>query len=101
MDVNRYERDPRARQACIAAHGYACAVCGFDFDFERVYGELGREYVVVHHVVELSTLGADYEVNPVEDLVTLCANCHAMVHRQRPALLPAQLRERLQSASAD
>ena len=29
--MNSYERDPRARRACIAAKGATCAVCGFSF----------------------------------------------------------------------
>ena len=27
----RYERNPKARAACLAAHGTACVVCGMDF----------------------------------------------------------------------
>lgn len=50
--VNRYERSPQARAKCIAAHGTACAVCGFDF--EQAYGPTGRGRIVVHHIVELS-----------------------------------------------
>lgn len=28
---NNYERNPKARARCIAVHGSACKVCGFDF----------------------------------------------------------------------
>jgi 5-methylcytosine-specific restriction protein A len=38
--VNRYERDPRARAACLNHYGYDCAVCGFNFS--RAYGSLGE-----------------------------------------------------------
>ncbi len=54
VEVNRYERDPRARAAALEAHGFDCIVCGFNF--ESAYGERGHEYVHVHHLVELSTL---------------------------------------------
>jgi 5-methylcytosine-specific restriction protein A len=93
VEVNRYERDRAARAACIAHHGTTCVVCSFDF--EAVYGRLGRDFIHVHHLKELSTLGPAYMVNPVRDLRPLCANCHAMAHRQRPALTPSQLRKRL------
>jgi len=88
--VNKYERDPKNRSAAIAIHGKSCLACGFNYaDF---YGELGDEYIVVHHVVPVSKIGPDYEINPSIDLVTLCANCHAMVHRQDPPLSVAELR---------
>jgi 5-methylcytosine-specific restriction enzyme A len=93
--VNRYERDRRARAACIAHHGTNCAVCGFDF--ETRYGKLGRGFIHVHHLTELSSVGSDYRVDPINDLRPICPNCHAMVHRVRPALSIRQLRKRLRS----
>lgn len=91
--VNRYERDPRARAECITAHGTACSICGFDF--ATTYGELGNGYIHVHHLTELSTLGKGAEINPQRDLRPVCPNCHAMLHRQRPALTIEQLKRRL------
>jgi 5-methylcytosine-specific restriction enzyme A len=91
--VNRYERDPRARDACLAHWGYDCAVCGFNF--ARAYGSIGEDFIYVHHLRELSSLGGDYEINPVEDLRPVCSNCHAMLHRQRPAFSITELRRQL------
>ena len=76
--VNRYEQDPDARRACIAHHGSSCAACGFSF--EQKYGELGLDFIPVHHLVPVSQLGSSYELDPITDLVPLCANCHAMAH---------------------
>lgn len=76
--VNRYERDPEARRACIAHRGNNCAACGFSFDV--VYGEIGADFIQVHHTVPASQLGTSYELDPLTDLVPLCANCHAMAH---------------------
>lgn len=78
VSVNRYERNPEARQKCIAHYGCRCLVCGFDF--ERVYGELGSGFIHVHHVKPLSDIGREYEIDPIADLRPLCANCHAMAH---------------------
>jgi 5-methylcytosine-specific restriction protein A len=38
----------------------------------------------VHHLQPLSGLGADYEVDPVEDLRPVCPNCHAIIHLRNP-----------------
>src|SRR5262249_34037621 len=80
VDVNRYERDRRARAACITHHGKVCSVCGFDF--EKTYGTLGHGFIHVHHLTELSTVGPNYVVDPIKDLRPICPNCHAMVHRE-------------------
>jgi 5-methylcytosine-specific restriction enzyme A len=44
------------------------------------YGPLGRDYIHVHHLLELSRLPAGYQVHPVDDLRLVCPNCHAMIH---------------------
>lgn len=76
--VNRYEQDPDARRACVALHGSGCAACGFSF--EQKYGEIGLDFIPVHHLVPVSQLGSGYELDPLTDLIPLCANCHAMAH---------------------
>jgi len=90
VTVNAFERDKAARQACIDYHGLQCAAC--DFDFEAVYGERGAGYIHVHHHVPLSEVNARYEVNPQKDLVPVCPNCHAMIHRGAKTLTVRQLR---------
>ncbi|MND65181.1 HNH endonuclease [Agrobacterium tumefaciens] len=78
IKVNGYERDRRARQACIDHYGTDCQVCGLDF--ESRYGEIGAGFIHVHHVVPLASIGEQYEVDPVKDLIPVCPNCHAMLH---------------------
>jgi 5-methylcytosine-specific restriction protein A len=91
--VNRYERDPRNRKAAIALHGKICMACGFNF--QEIYGEIGDDYIVVHHLTPVSAMGEDYIVDPEKDLVTICANCHAMVHRRNPPLTIDELKRLL------
>jgi hypothetical protein len=43
--VNRWERDPRARQRCIEHHGTKCVLCGFDF--VAAYGEFMAGFIHV------------------------------------------------------
>lgn len=78
ITINRYERDLTARNECINFYGYKCKVC--EFDFEKVYGSLGKNYIHVHHIVPISEIGRQYIVNPIKDLVPVCPNCHAMLH---------------------
>ena len=84
LEVNRYERSPINRAACIAHHGNNCLVCGLDFC--KRYGLLGRDYIEVHHRIPVSEMGGSYRVDPINDLVPVCANCHAMLHRANPPL---------------
>lgn len=77
--INSYERNREARYACIAAHGCKCSVC--EMDFEKKYGELGRGFIHVHHIVPISTIGKEYRIDPEKDLVPVCPNCHAMLHK--------------------
>lgn len=79
VTVNSYERDSKARLQCIKIHGATCAVCGIDF--EQMYGELGKGFIHVHHIIPIHTIGKDYQVNPSTDLIPVCPNCHAMLHR--------------------
>lgn len=77
--INRYERNPRARKECIDYYGYDCSICGLNF--EKEYGELGKGFIHVHHIVPLSEIDEEYVVDPVKDLIPVCPNCHAMIHR--------------------
>jgi 5-methylcytosine-specific restriction endonuclease McrA len=76
--VNRYERDPQAREECIKHYGPSCSVCGFDFG--AAYGMLVEGFIHVHHLKPLSEIGEEYEVDPVADLRPVCPNCHAVIH---------------------
>jgi len=90
VTVNRYERSGEARSACIANYGCVCQVCRVDFS--KRYGALGAGFIHVHHVLPISSVGIEYRVDPVTDLVPVCPNCHAMLHRQDPPLAIESLR---------
>jgi hypothetical protein len=77
--VNRYERDPRARTACIAHYGSTCVICRFNFGI--VYGSLAETIIHVHHLKPLAEIGREYRVDPVADLRPVCPNCHAVIHQ--------------------
>jgi 5-methylcytosine-specific restriction protein A len=90
ITVNSYERNPMARKKCIEHYGTTCCICGFDF--EAVYGPLGKDYTNVHHLKPLSDINETYQVDPVNDLCPVCPNCHAMIHRKNPPLTIEQVK---------
>ena len=100
--VNKYERSTVNRFLCISKLGTKCFICGFDF--KKKYGAIGDGFIHVHHVVPVSKLGAGYVIDPEKDLIPVCPNCHAMLHRKDPPYQPEELRqiiERERQASCD
>lgn len=97
VKVNAYERNAQAREACIRHHKAVCAACKFDFG--SVYGEIAKGLIHVHHIVPLSTIGAEYKLDPITDLIPLCPNCHAVVHRGAEVLSIDKLKECLAAAN--
>lgn len=79
VTVNKYERSSIARRKCIEYHGLNCLICGLNFK-ER-YGDIGDGFIHIHHLRPLHTIGEDYVVDYKEDLIPVCPNCHAMIHR--------------------
>lgn len=89
VTVNGYERNPKARRACIAHYGAVCQICLFDF--AKFYGPMGRGVIHVHHRTQLASRDGEYEVDPIRDLIPVCPNCHAMIHLTREPLEPEAL----------
>jgi 5-methylcytosine-specific restriction enzyme A len=74
----------------------ACEACGFDFSV--TYGEHGRGFIEVHHLLPL------YQLTPgsrtrMQDLAVLCANCPRMVHAKAKWLTLSELKELLAERS--
>ncbi len=88
---NKYERNPLNRRLCLALKGYRCRICGFDF--EAKYGIIGHNFIHVHHIIPVSKMGSGYKVNPAVDLIPVCPNCHAMLHRKDPPYTPEEVLE--------
>ncbi|MEG0327805.1 MAG: HNH endonuclease [Erysipelothrix sp.] len=77
----KYERNPKLRKEALRIHGYTCHACGFNF--YQKYGEIGKDFIEVHHINPLSEVKAETLVNPRTDLIPLCANCHRIIHRNK------------------
>jgi hypothetical protein len=91
--VTSFERDRRARRKCLAHWGYKCQVC--QMSFADRYGPIGKEFIHVHHLVPISTIGKSYRINGQKDLRPVCPNCHAMLHHGKTPPTIEELREYL------
>lgn len=91
VKANKYERNQKARRECVAKKGCQCSVCGRDF--EATYGEIGKNFIHVHHLTPISTIGKEYELNVDTDLVPVCPNCHYMLHRKDPPYTIEELKD--------
>lgn len=66
-----------------------CEICGFDF--EKVYGKLGKDFIEAHHINPIGTR-VDAEETKVGDFKMLCSNCHRIVHRGKEMLTVEELK---------
>lgn len=69
---------------------YTCEIC--EFNFSGVYGAIGNEYIVIHH---LDPIGSREHatMTRLEDLALVCDNCHRMLHRKSPPYTPEELKK--------
>ncbi len=70
----------KAKGNFIQKHGSLyCEVCGFDF--YKVYGELGKDFIEGHHKNPLCERNGQ-EMTKIDDIALVCSNCHRMLHRK-------------------
>ena len=72
------EQDRLSVEHCLRRDQFRCQVC--EMSFREVYGEIGSGFAEAHHVLPLTQL-AESVAPSSHDLVTVCANCHRMLHR--------------------
>jgi 5-methylcytosine-specific restriction enzyme A len=90
----RVERTTSLVREAKRLRGTDCEVCAFNYG-ER-YGELGEGYIEAHHRTPIADLkGRPTELDPATDFAVVCASCHRMIHRRRPPLSLAEVRNTL------
>ena len=72
------ERSPKLSFQRKVRDGYQCQICGLKF--EKIYDKIGRNFAEAHHIIPLAKLETTQR-NTIEDLITVCANCHRMLHK--------------------
>jgi hypothetical protein len=88
----------KAKKEYVLQHNgkLVCEICGFNY--EIMYGELGKDFCEVHHKKAI----ADYkeeDSTTIDDLAILCANCHRMIHRTNPLMDLEKFKTKLQKRS--
>ena len=71
------KRVPSLCAECLQKRGTRCLVC--EFDSAETYGIPG--IIEVHHINPLAD-GNERETDPEKDLVPVCPNCHALLHKK-------------------
>ena len=61
-------------------HGVNCKVC--DINFKEMYGEIGTDFIHIHHLIPIHEIGENYRIDYKHDLIPVCPNCHSMLHRK-------------------
>jgi len=97
VTVNSCERNPIARKECLEYFGYNCSVC--KINFEEKYGGIGKNFIHVHHLKQISNIKKEYTVNPIKDLIPVCPNCHAMLHKRNPPYSINELKDMIKRRS--
>mgnify|MGYP001244050417 CR=1 FL=1 len=91
--LNVYERDPKARAACLEHHGFICKVCDYEPEKHHKLGHLVAKYLQVHHVNPLHEVGEEHVVDPIKDLVPVCYECHKYIHSRGTKKKPYTVEE--------
>lgn len=81
----KYERSKQNRDLALKIHGYNCCIC--DINFKEQYGDIGEGFIHIHHVKPLFSLEEEVVIDPLNDLVPVCPNCHAMIHRKKGQII--------------
>lgn len=74
-------RVAKIRSVLEARGSLVCEVPGCGFDFAKTYGALGYGFAHVHHLRPLKEATSRGRTTRLADLAVVCANCHAMIHR--------------------
>ena len=75
--------ESKRKQAMERYGKLVCEACGFDFPIH--YGNRGNGFIECHHTKPVETLVEGHKTH-INDLALVCANCHRIIHRERPWL---------------
>lgn len=77
VSVEMRYRNQKLSKDAKKKFGYTCCICGFNS--QRVYGDLGKDYIEVHHLEPLSRVKDKHSIT-IDKVAVVCANCHRTLH---------------------
>lgn len=77
LHLNRERNSEVIKRKKANAEGLVCECCRFDF--EKMYGEIGSNFIECHHKIPISE---GVRITNEDDLALVCSNCHRMLHRK-------------------
>lgn len=80
----------KQRQKCLQRDDWTCQVCTV------VQEEMGRE-LSVHHITPRRKCDSNWEQNELENLITLCSECHGKFEGQYQDCSPAEFASQAQA----
>lgn len=86
----KVERSVANRKRCIEIFGVQCQIC--EIKLSEIYGDLADDFIHVHHIESIAKTGPRW-IDPSKDLIPVCPNCHSMLHRNDPPMMPNDLRK--------
>lgn len=99
ISVKTYERNRLAREECLKHHGSRCQVC--EQYMSDIYGSAAVGLIHVHHLRPISEVQENCPVKPEKDLIPVCPNCHAVIHRRKPPYTIEEVKGFLEEAKQD
>ena len=93
-EISLIARNPKLVGAAKERYGTICQVC--KFNFKKRYGDVGNDFIEVHHLEALSARKSKVELT-TDDVCVLCANCHRMAHKRIPPYTLDELRQMLRN----
>ena len=75
VKLSKIERSSYYRKRALKHHGCFCHACSFEPKSDN--------QIHVHHIHPLEE---GERVTTVDDLIPLCANCHALAHSEKPPI---------------
>jgi 5-methylcytosine-specific restriction protein A len=94
MEIKTFARNPGVARDAKSKYGCKCQACGFDF--ERTYGEIGKNFIECVRLDPFSSrpeaTSGESSATTLDRVAVLCANCRRMRHRRTPPLSVEDLR---------
>ena len=69
-----------------------CRAC--DFNFEDFYGEIGKNFIEIHHLKPIFAYENSIEQSlqdALENIAPVCSNCHMIIHRKIANILGIEM----------